>query len=152
MKLKLNGEYGEAEKEPMHARTRFAFLALILTQAAHSVEEYVFRLYDVFAPARFISGLVSDNLAVGFVVFNAALVLFGLWCYAARVRTSHRSARGWIWLWVVIEFGNGVGHTALAVARGAYFPGAATAPVLLALSTFLALRMTRIQRHDGPAT
>ena len=143
--LKLN-------KETMDARTRLAFLALILTQAAHSVEESVFRLYDVFAPARFLSSLVSDNLAAGFIVLNAALVLFGLWCYAARVRTGHGSARGWIWPWVVIEFGNGVGHTVMAVERGAYFPGAATAPALLALSTFLALRMTRLRRQGGPAT
>ena len=71
MKLKSNGECGEAEQKPMDARTRFAFLALILTQAAHSVEEYVFRLYDVFAPARFVSGLVSDNHAAGFAVHIA---------------------------------------------------------------------------------
>jgi len=34
-----------------------AFLALIVAQAAHSIEEYVFRLFEVLAPARFISGL-----------------------------------------------------------------------------------------------
>jgi hypothetical protein len=135
----------------MDARSQFAFLALILAQAAHSVEEYVSRLYDVFAPARFISGLVSDDLATGFVIFNAALVLFGLWCYVARVRAGHRSAAGWAWLWIVIEFGNGIGHPVLALARGAYFPGVITAPVLLALSIYLAVRMTQYQRHDRTA-
>jgi hypothetical protein len=44
---------------------RAGFLILILTQAAHSVEEYVFRLYDVLAPARFISGLFSADLPTG---------------------------------------------------------------------------------------
>lgn len=38
------------------------FLALILAQACHSVEEYVFRLYDVFPPARFVSGLFSKGV------------------------------------------------------------------------------------------
>jgi hypothetical protein len=134
----------------MDARTRFAFLALILTQAAHSVEEYVFRLYDVFAPARFVSGLFSINPAVGFIIFNAALVLFGVWCCAARVWPGRRSARFWVWLWVVVEFGNGVGHTLLAVNQGGYFPGAFTAPVLLSLSTYLAVRMMRLQRQTSP--
>src|SRR5436305_2312511 len=128
----------------MDSRTRFAFLALILTQAAHSVEEYVFRLYEVFAPARFVSDLLGNDPAVGFVVFNAALVLFGLWCCAARVWPGHRSARVWVWLWVLVEFGNGVAHTLLAVARGGYFPGAFPAPALLALSIYLSLRAWRL--------
>ncbi|MFQ5529083.1 MAG: hypothetical protein ACE5FP_01915 [Gemmatimonadota bacterium] len=33
-------------------RVRSAFLALIIVQTFHSAEEYVFRLYDVFPPAR----------------------------------------------------------------------------------------------------
>jgi hypothetical protein len=135
----------------MDSRTRFAFLALILTQAAHSVEEYIFRLYDVFAPAHFVSGLLGINPAAGFVVFNAALVLFGLWCCAARAWPGRRSARGWVWLWVLVEFGNGVGHILLSVNEGGYFPGAYTAPVLLALSIYLALCITRSQRQTSTA-
>lgn len=131
----------------MDTRSQFAFLALILAQAAHSVEEYVFRLYDVFAPARFVSSLVSADLSKGFIIVNAALVLFGLWCYIARVRVGHRSAGGWVWLWLLIEFGNGIGHTVVALMRGKYFPGVGTAPVLLALSAYLAVRMLRMQRH-----
>jgi len=62
----------------MSRQSRWAFLALVVAQAAHSIEEYIFRLFDVFAPARFVSSLVSTNLGVGFAVANAALVLFGL--------------------------------------------------------------------------
>jgi hypothetical protein len=54
----------------MSPRSRWAFLALILAQAAHSIEEYLFRLFDVFAPARFVSRLVSNDLAVGFALVN----------------------------------------------------------------------------------
>jgi hypothetical protein len=135
----------------MDARTRVAFLALILAQAAHSIEEYLSRLYEVFAPARFISGVVSDDLATGFIIVNAALVLFGLWCYVARVRAGHRSATAWVWLWIVIEFGNGIGHPVLALARGAYFPGVITAPLLLALSIYLAALMVLDQHRDQTA-
>ena len=127
----------------MDTRSRYTFLALILAQAAHSVEEYCFGLYQVFAPARLVSGLLSDDPARGFIAANAALVLFGLWCYVARVRAGRRSAVGWAWLWVFVECGNGVGHPAVALARGRYFPGVATAPALLALSVYLAAQLWR---------
>ena len=39
----------------MDRTTRLAFLLVILAQAAHSIEEYAFRLYDLFPPARFVA-------------------------------------------------------------------------------------------------
>jgi hypothetical protein len=130
----------------MSGQSRWAFLALIVAQAAHSIEEYIFRLFDVFAPARFVSGLVSTNLEVGFAVANAAIVLFGLWCYFARVRTGHPSALAFAWFWTVLEFANGTVHSVLALSRGAYFPGVATAPVLLGVSAYLAFRLSTQSR------
>ena len=127
--------------ESRDGRVRRAFLALTVAQAAHSIEEYTFGLYAVFAPARFASGLVSNDLATGFAILNAALVAFGGWCYLARVRTGAMSARAWIWPWVVIEFVNGMTHPALAITRGSYFPGVATAPLLLALAVYLAAQL-----------
>ena len=121
----------------MGERGRKLFLALIFTQAAHSVEECVFRLYEVLLPARIISGLISANLAFGFAVANAALVAFGFWCYLARVRRGRPSARIWAWFWTVLEGVNGTSHLLQAAARGGYFPGAATAPLLLALAVAL---------------
>jgi hypothetical protein len=135
----------------MDTRSRFTFLALILAQAAHSAEEYAFKLYDVFTPARFISGLLSDDLATGFVIANAALVSFGLWCYIARVRAGHRSAGAWVLPWVVVECGNGIGHPVIALLRGGYFPGVVTAPVLLALAIYLAVRMSQAGRQREAA-
>lgn len=127
----------------MSPRIRYTFLALVLAQAAHSIEEYAFRLYEVFAPARFVSSLISDNAATGFAVGNIALVLFGFWCYLARVRSAHQSAAAWMWFWALLEFANGIGHSAVAFARGTYFPGVVTAPVLLALSIYLASQLAR---------
>jgi hypothetical protein len=130
----------------MSQRSRWAFLGLILAQAAHSIEEYLFRLFDVFAPARFVSGVISSNLSVGFAVANAALVGFGLWCYFARVRRGHPSGPVFAWFWTVLEFANGIGHSVLALSRGGYFPGVATAPVLIGVSAYLAFRLSTPSR------
>lgn len=128
-----------------------AFLAVILAQAAHSVEEYVFRLYDVLAPARFVAGLFSSDLARGFAIANALIVAFGVWCYAARVRVGAPSARAFAWFWALLELGNGIGHTAFAIAAGGYFPGVGTAPLLVATGAYLAIRLARPDRGGaGP--
>jgi hypothetical protein len=126
----------------MGSRGRTAFKILIAVQAAHSVEEYVFRLFDVFGPARFVSGLFSNDLETGFAIANTAIVMFGVWCYAARVRPEHRSGRAFAWFWAILELGNGVGHLTIAASRGAYFPGVATAPALMAVALYLAARLT----------
>lgn len=132
----------------MDTATRRAFLALVLVQAAHSVEEYVFRLYDVFAPARFASSLVSSDLGVGFVVLNASFFVFGLWCYFALVRPGRPAAAGFVWGWVVVELVNGIGHSLLSAFRGGYFPGVATAPVLFLIAAYLAARLSSGRREE----
>src|SRR5512146_249783 len=113
--------------------TRFqsSFLALVGVQAAHSVEEYVGRLYEVFPPARLVSGLISADLERGFIIFNIALVTFGLWCLLWPVRKQWPSAVPLAWVWVVIELVNGVGHPIWSLSQLRYTPGVATAPVLL---------------------
>jgi hypothetical protein len=132
----------------MKAQSQNLFLGLILSQAAHSTEEYCFGLYDVLAPAHFISRLVSSNLAFGFAIANVGLVLFGLWSYLARVRKGHASGRSWAWFWTILEAANGAGHLILALSSRGYFPGAATAPLLLALSLWLGVTLSR---PEGPS-
>jgi hypothetical protein len=116
---------------------------LILAQAVHSTEEYLARLYDVFAPARFVSSLVSSDLRRGFLIANLILVAFGLWCCAFPVRSGWRAGRGFAWFWTILELGNGVSHSAFALARRGYFPGVATAPLLLVFAAWLAVLLTR---------
>jgi hypothetical protein len=120
-------------------RVQLVFLLLILAQGAHSAEEYVTKLYEVFAPARFVSSLVSNDLGLGFLVANAALVMFGLWRWAVPVRSGWHAARGLVWFWTILELGNGIGHLALALSRGSYFPGVVTAPLLLLLAAWMAV-------------
>jgi hypothetical protein len=123
----------------MKWRLHHILLALILAQAAHSIEEFAFRLYDVLAPAQFVSGMLGIDRQIGFAVANSALVLFGLWCWYARVRRGR--GRELAWLWALVEIANGCGHLALAVWAGGYFPGLATAPLLIGLGGWLALAL-----------
>ncbi len=125
----------------MDDRTRIPFLLLIGAQALHSIEEYRFRLYDVLAPARAVSEALGVNRQLGFAVANTALIAFGLWCYFARIRRDHRSARLYAWCWALIEIANAFAHGALAMAAGGYFPGLATAPLLLAAGLYLVWRL-----------
>ncbi len=61
-------------------KSQHLFLALIGVQSLHSLEEYVFRLWETFPPARFLTGLVSADLERGFIVINVSLVVLGIWC------------------------------------------------------------------------
>jgi len=132
----------------MDPRTQYVSLLLILAQGAHSIEEYAGRLYEIFAPARFVSGLLSSDLSVGFLAVNAALVTFGLWCWAVPVRAGRSGARTLVWFWTLLEFGNGAGHLALAWSREGYFPGVATAPLLLLFAAWLTILQIRSSGHQ----
>lgn len=132
----------------MHDKRQLVFLLLILAQAAHSVEEYVTKLYDVFAPARFVSGLVSNDHQTGFLILNAALVGFGLWCWAVPVRSGWPATRGLAWFWTILELVNGLNHSVLALRQGGYFSGVITAPLLLLFASSLAvLQMARYPKQ-----
>jgi hypothetical protein len=120
------------------ARLPTAFGALVLAQSAHSIEEYIGRLWETLPPAGTVSGLFSDNLERGFVMANVALVAFGVWCWIWPVRRGWRGAVRLAWVWVTIELINGVGHP---LWQGGYIPGVATAPILLALALYLATQL-----------
>lgn len=124
-------------------RRQTLFGLLILTQAAHSVEESVGRLWESFPPARVLPALVSTNHALGFITLNIGLVAFGGWCFFWPVRREWTSAAAVAWLWVVIETINGIVHPAWSLAQGAYSPGVATAPLLLVLALVLAHELRR---------
>jgi hypothetical protein len=117
------------------------FLALIGAQAAHSAEEYLGRLYAVFPPAQFVSGLVSDDLGRGFVIANVALVSLGLLCFLGPILRGWRSARAVAAFWAVLEGLNGTGHLGWSLLTLRYTPGVATAPLLLVLVLWLARRL-----------
>jgi hypothetical protein len=126
------------------ARLRLTFFLLVVVQAVHSIEEYRGRLYEVFPPARLMSGLISPDLARGFVIFNVALVSFGLWCFWWPLRHQWPSAALFAWIWVGIELVNGVGHPLWSLSMLRYTPGVATAPLLLLLAVYLAWQVRAV--------
>ena len=130
-------------------RFQFSFLALIATQAVHSVEEYIGDLYDVFPPAGAVSGLISPDRQRGFIVFNAVLLSFGLWCFIGPVRGRWPSAIPLVWLWVVIELINGIGHPVWTLIERRYTPGVATAPLLLFLAVYLTVQLRAASRSSS---
>ncbi len=133
------------------SRIKVGFCALIFTQLAHSIEEYVGRLWESFPPARFLTGMISPDRELAFIVLNSALVLLGLWCLLFPVRKEWPSAAGVIWLWIVVETINGVVHPAWTLRQGGYTPGALTAPLLLVISLYLAFQMRSRGRPFSPA-
>lgn len=120
---------------------RRPFAALIAAQAAHSCEEYAWRLYESFPPARFVSGLASNDLQRGFLIANLFVVGFGVWCVLWPVRLNWASARALMWVWVAVEVSNGIVHPAWSIAQGGYTPGVVTAPLLGVLAIVLARRL-----------
>ena len=125
----------------MMRRTRVAFALLLAAQAAHSVEEYVAKLYDVFPPARFVSSLFSDDPRAGFVIANVLLIAVGVWCRAIPIGRGWPSAVALSWFWAALEIVNGIVRSILAAARLAYFPGVLTAPLLIASGAWLSMSL-----------
>jgi len=121
----------------MDNRVKSTFLILILIQGLHSIEEYIGKLWEVFPPARLLTGLVSNNLEVGFLIINIGLFIFGLICWMFFVRREHSHAVSLIWFWIIIEIINGIGHPIWSFSQKAYTPGVVTAPILLIVAIYL---------------
>ena len=113
----------------------------MFAQIAHSIEEYLGRLWESFPPARFVSGLISSNHELGFIVGNIALAMFGLWCLVIPVRREWPSAAAFMWFWIVVETVNGIGHPLWTLRQGGYTPGVLTAPLLLAAGLYLGFQL-----------
>ncbi len=125
-------------------RFKRTFLFLAITQALHSLEEYAFELWEYLNPARFLSGLVSEDLPFGFAVINSAIVALIFWSYATLLRHSIPTVSKIAWFWAILETLNGAGHLWFGFSTGGYFPGLYTAPFLLIFAGILLRRLTAV--------
>ena len=130
---------------------RSAFLALATAQALHSIEEYAFRLWETFPPARALTSLVSDDLERGFIAINVSIVALAFASYWWPVRNRWASAVPVMWAWTTLELVNGIGHPMWSAVQGGYTPGLATSLVLLPLALTLARGLLRERDAAGPA-
>jgi hypothetical protein len=122
------------------------FIFLIAAQAAHSLEEYLTGLYEVLRPAAAVSSMFSADPETGFLMANALLVAAGLSSLAFVAKRPGAAAVALASAWAVLETLNGLGHIGLSLAQGAYFSGAATAPLLLLASGWLVASLrTRVR-------
>ena len=126
----------------MNKKIKIAFLLLVLTQAAHSVEEYYGRLWEVLAPAKFITSLISDDHGKGFVIINVALFIIGILIWLAIVR-NYQPAIIPVWFLTIMEIINSIGHSVWAVMERDYVPGVATAPILLMPALYLVKQLAK---------
>jgi lysylphosphatidylglycerol synthetase-like protein (DUF2156 family) len=131
------------------SRFKATFGALVLAQTAHSVEEYVGQLWESFPPARVLTGAITSDREVGFLVINVALVAFGVWCLAWPVWRNWPSAVPLATAWALLEILNGAAHLAWSVRQGGYTPGVATAPVLLLMGLSLWSQARAVERRAG---
>ena len=130
-------------------KTTYLFGLLVTFQAAHSIEEVTFGLYDWLPFFRWMDSVETGGSAFVFVVVNIGIVVFGYWCYFARVRPGHPSSRFLITLWVTIEILNGIGHPTWSALVRSYVPGTATAPLLLITSLLLIWTINRQPYRAG---
>lgn len=89
------------------------------------------------------SGLISQDLQLGFIIFNVALVAFGVWCWLSPVRRRSGLLVTVTWFWIVLELVNGMGHLLWSIREMRYTPGTATVPVLLVLAIVLSRQVGR---------
>ena len=130
----------------MNSQNLFAFL--IASQAMHSLEETWFGLYDRLPYINWIDTFVDGGAFVFFVLGNTAFVLFGCWCYVARVKRKAPGTGFFVMLWVTIEVLNGILHPTWSLIADAYIPGTVTAPVLLLIALLLFWHWTIEERAD----
>ena len=118
------------------SRIKLAFGALLFTQIAHSIEEYVGRLWESFPPARFLTGMISSDRELGFIALNSALVAFGFWCLLFPVRRDWPSAARFIWFRMRLRRN---GDSVLAAELGRY-----TATIIVVTLRLHAIRAARM--------
>ena len=118
-------------------KTSLLFLALIVLQGFHSIEEYIGKLWENFPPATFLCGLVSENLETGFLIINYGMFIFGILAWFFIIRKDRIGSSFFLWFWIFIEIVNGIGHPLWSLIQKEYTPGVLTSPVLLIFSLAL---------------
>src|SRR4051812_31690686 len=124
-----------------------AFLLLIVLQAVHSAEEFIFNFYDVFPPMMFLYRHSSHLAKPAFVVFNVLLLVAGLICWFRWVRSARWGARAVVWIWIGAEALNAVAHLVWAGLSRAYNPGLVTGLGFVPIVAYLCYLLRRAPNY-----
>ncbi len=118
----------------------------IAVQAGHFVEELATGFYEAF-PA--VLG-VTPWTRTAFVMFNVTWL--AIWVISLPgVMRAFRPAYFPIWFLALAMAVNGIGHPALALREGGYFPGLLTAPVVGVLGVWLSVLLWRVTTRGHEA-
>ena len=128
----------------MNRKVRAAFLALILLQAAHSTEEFIFKFYERFPPMSIIYHDLPNLAKPAFAISNLFLFLIGLSCFYYWIKPERKGARTVIWVWIVMESFNAIAHFVWAILIRGYNPGLVTGILFVPLLIYLWYLMRRI--------
>src|SRR5258708_28349733 len=128
----------------MSSNIRTMFLLLVILQAFHSAEEFIFRLYERFPPMRLLYQDVPYLAKPAFVIFNASLVLIGLACFYFWVPPARKGARVVVRIWIILESLNVAAHLVWAGIVGGYVPGLWTAVLFMPVLIYLFYLMRRL--------
>ena len=128
----------------MNSRISTAFLLLIILQAIHSVEEFIFGFYEKFPPMRALYREAPHLAKPAFAIANALLILVGLICYYYWVRPARERARSVVWVWIILESVNVIAHFVWAILIRGYNPGLATVVLFALVLIYLIGLMRRV--------
>jgi hypothetical protein len=131
----------------MNSRISSAFLSLIILQAIHSTEEFIFRFYERFPPMRLIYQDAPHLAKPAFVISNALLFLAGLICFYYWVRPARERARTVVWVWIILETVNVIAHLVWAISIRGYNPGLVTVVLYVPVLIYLSHLMRRVSRR-----
>jgi len=119
------------------------FLLLILAHALHATEEYFGKLWEVYTPAIYICNLISSNPRNGFLIINSIFIIVGLVYWRFSIQKNDSTSYSLIWIWVVLQTMNVIGHISWTIYKGAYTPGIITTFIILLLVILLVKQLTK---------
>lgn len=131
----------------MNTKIRAAFLVLIVLQALHSIEEFIFKFYEVFPPMVLLYRNAPHLARPAFIMFNALLVLVGLTCLFRWVWPARRGARTVVWAWIGGEAINALAHLVWAILIRGYNPGLMTGLGFVPVVVYLSYLLRRPPSH-----
>jgi hypothetical protein len=131
----------------MNNSVRVSFLVLVILQAIHSAEEFIFNFYDRFPPMRFLYQKAPYLAKPAFAIANAVLILVGFICFYYWVQPGRRGATVVVWIWIIMESLNVVAHSVWAVSIGGYNPGFLTALLFVPVLIYLCYLMRQVSAN-----
>lgn len=131
----------------MSNKIRMAFLMLIVLQALHSTEEFIFKFYEVFPPMVLLYRDAPHMARPAFIIFNVLLLIAGLATLSGWVWPARRGARAVVWVWVGGETFNAVAHAVWAMLIGGYNPGLVTGLGFVPVVVYMSYLLRRAQTH-----